>query len=240
MAKKKPKHSGFDPLHIAGLFEDVRDPVVNFFKGQSAQQTEDKAISGYNQKLTSGQAQQFDPTSALGIYDLSQVNGGPQAIISYLQQTNPSALKDEKSFHSAAQALGLQPSFMAQPKTNMPDPLTMAMIYQSTIQPFMQNILTDSRQQTQHYQDTMNQKLGSMNLAPNVKSYFEGAVPGQVARMNTGNDALAAAMAAQPGFDSFLQGLQGIQKEQNKLAAGQQQASLGGIASLFGGKVPGQ
>lgn len=109
-------------------------------------------------------------------------------------------------------------------------PMAVSMLFQNSVNPFLNKVLEGSQQQTHNYQSIMNQMLSNTNLPDAYRNVLKAQVPQQVADMNMLTNATAVNTAMTPTISSLIDQLHKDYSAQQYLIQQQKlgQAAAGG------------
>lgn len=99
------------------------------------------------------------------------------------------------------------------------DPMAVQLLFQNSINPFLQSVVSGANSQTQNYQGMMNQLMNSSSLPEPYRNVLRTQVPQQVSNMNNLTTALAGYTATSPSIQSLMSLLnKDYQAQQQRIA----------------------
>lgn len=111
------------------------------------------------------------------------------------------------------------------------DPMAVQLLFQNSINPFLNSVVQGANSQTQNYQGMMNQLMNSSSLPEPYRNVLRTQVPQQANNMNQLTTALAGYTATSPSIQSLLNLMnKDYQAQQRRIYEEQsgQQAALSG------------
>lgn len=114
-------------------------------------------------------------------------------------------------------------------------PMAVSMLFQNSINPFLNNVLQGAQAQTKNYESMMNQMLSNTNLPDSYRNILKTQVPQQVADMNMLTNAAAVNTAQSPGISALIDQLNKDYNAQQYLIQQQKLGTAAASGQLFTG-----